>query len=187
MSQQVVTPSRPSRKILLGLFGVALFVLVLDQVTKYLAIKHLDGKEPVEVLGQFLQLRLLFNPGAALSIASGQTWIITLVVIGFLIFAAKYSTRLGSKAWAIAFGLLLGGGIANLLDRLFRSPGFARGHVVDFIDYNGWFVGNVADIAIVVAGGIAVLMIFLSINFDGTKTLATGKPAQPSTKADQDA
>ncbi|MBM0205377.1 signal peptidase II [Micromonospora sp. STR1s_5] len=66
--------------------------------------------------------------------------------------------RVASRAWAVALGLVLGGAVTHLLDRLFREPGFARGHVVDFIDYAGFFVGNVADIALVVGVGIIMLL-----------------------------
>ncbi|HEY9522387.1 MAG TPA: signal peptidase II, partial [Thermopolyspora sp.] len=68
--------------------------------------------------------------------------------------------RLRSPAWAVVLGAMLGGATSHLLDRLFRAPGFAQGQVVDFIDYGGWFVGNVADIAL--TGG-AVLLMLLSL------------------------
>ena len=68
---------------------------------------------------------------------------------------------------AIALGLLLGGALGNLVDRFFRPPGPGRGHVVDFIDYFGWFVGNVADIAIVVAAGIIMVLAFTGTSIAG--------------------
>ena len=79
----------------------------------------------------------------------------------------------------IAFGLVLGGAITHLGDRLFRDPGFARGHVVDFIAYGNWFVGNVADIAIVGGVAYAVLLVLLRVDMkrsDGKKSDG-GKPA----------
>ena len=69
-----------------------------------------------------------------------------------IVVIVRASRRIGSCGWAVALGLLLGGALGNLVDRLVREPGLARGEVVDFIAYANWFVGNVADIAIVVRG-----------------------------------
>ena len=75
----------------------------------------------------------------------------------------------GRAAWAVALGLLLGGALGNLVDRLVREPGIARGDVVDFIAYANWFVGNVADIAIVVAAVLVVILAALGVHIDGTR------------------
>lgn len=153
----------PTRRLPLVL-AVALVVLVIDQVTKFWAESALTGRAPIPVLGEFLQLRLLYNPGAAFSIGSGSTWIFTIIAAIAVVAIGKFSAQPQSKANAIALALLLGGATTHLLDRLFREPGFARGHVVDFIDYNGWFVGNVADIAL--TGGAALLIL---LSFTGDK------------------
>ncbi len=78
-------------------------------------------------------------------------------------------SKIRSRAWAITLGLLLGGAIGNLIDRLFRYPGFAHGHVVDFIGYWNWFTGNVADIAIVVAAVMLALLSVRGIGLDGRR------------------
>jgi signal peptidase II len=148
-------PSSTTGRLGLAL-AVALVVVAVDQLTKWWATSTLDGRPPVRVIGSVIQLRLFHNSGAAFSIGSGSTWIFTVfsaaAVVLIIWFARQPSTRLRG----ITLGLLLGGALTHLGDRLFRQPGFGRGEVVDFIDYNGWFVGNVADIALVL--GAAVLI-----------------------------
>ena len=147
---------RPRR--LLVVWVVAAVVLAVDQATKFWAVSALTGRDPIPVVDDFLQLRLLYNPGAAFSIGTGATWIFAVLAAAAVGSIAWYATRVRTWAWALSLGLLLGGACTHLLDRLFRPPGFARGHVVDFIDYNGWFVGNVADIALVVGAGLVILL-----------------------------
>lgn len=150
--------------------GLAVLVLVLDQLTKWWAESSLVlGEDPVPLVGSLLGLRLLYNPGAALSIATGMTWLLTVVVVAVVVVIVRMVGRIGSRGWAIALGLLLGGAVGNLVDRIFREPGFARGHVVDFIDYAGFFVGNVADIAIVAAAVMIAVLSVLGIGLDGTR------------------
>ena len=157
------TPAVPDHGVrrrgpLVLLVVVTLAVVVADQLTKMWAIATLDeGGARREVLGDLLGLQLVRNPGAALSIATGMTWVLTLVALVVVVVVARAARRLGSTLWALALGLLLGGAMGNLVDRLFREPGFARGHVVDFIAYGDWFVGNVADIAIVGAAVVFVV------------------------------
>ncbi|MCX4472654.1 signal peptidase II [Micromonospora sp. NBC_01655] len=137
---------------------IAAVVLVSDQVTKYWAQSSLSAGQTVPVVGELLQLRLVHNPGAAFSIGSGHTWVFTIVAAAAVVVLAVVARRVASRPWAVALGMVLGGAATHLLDRLFREPGFARGHVVDFIDYAGFFVGNVADIALVVGVGLAMLL-----------------------------
>lgn len=151
---------RPPRR-LLSVFVVATIALVLDQGTKWWAETALTGREPIPVLGEFLQFRLLYNSGAAFSLGSGLTWIFTIAAAIAVVAMVWFAFRITSPTWAIALGMLLGGATTHLLDRLFRPPAFAVGHVVDFIDYNGWFVGNVADIALVVGACLLVLLTLL--------------------------
>ncbi|MFP3713666.1 signal peptidase II [Puerhibacterium sp. TATVAM-FAB25] len=145
-------------------------VLAADQLTKWWATSALvEGGEPVRLVGDLLSLRLIFNPGAALSIGTGMTGVLTVVVVAVVVVIVRQMRRIGSRGWAVALGLLLGGALGNLVDRLAREPGFARGHVVDFIDYAGFFVGNVADIAIVVAAGLIILLSLRGIGVDGRR------------------
>ncbi|GAB3431374.1 signal peptidase II [Flindersiella endophytica] len=137
---------------------LAAVVVVVDQATKWWAVSALTDAEPVQVIGELIRLRLLYNPGAAFSIGTGFTWVFA-IFAGVAVLAIAYvARRVRSRAWTVALGLLLGGAFTHLLDRLFRQPGFARGHVVDFIDYAGFFVGNVADIALVAGMALTLLL-----------------------------
>lgn len=148
--------------------AIAVAVVLVDQLTKVWAVHTLEYRgEPVRLLGSVLSLRLLYNSGAALSIAMGMTWLLTIIVIVVVVIIARVVRRIGSVSWAVALGLLLGGALGNLTDRLVRPPGFAQGYVVDFIDYAGWFVGNVADIAIVGAAGLIIVLSLMGVGLDG--------------------
>ncbi|MBO3103083.1 signal peptidase II [Cellulomonas sp. zg-ZUI168] len=144
-------------------------VLLLDQASKAWAVRSLVEGERHELVGDLLGVQLVFNPGAALSIATGMTWLLTVVATVVIVVVVRASRRIGSRAWAVALGLLLGGAVGNLTDRWIREPGPARGHVVDFIAYADWFVGNVADIAIVAAAILIVILATLGIHLDGTR------------------
>ena len=157
---------------MLVLLGVAALVIyVADLVTKMLVVAGIVEGQPVYVLGDFLVFDFVRNPGAAFSLASGSTWIFsilaTVVTAAIIIFARKIK----SLAWAVVFGLLLGGTLGNLTDRLFREPSFGEGHVVDFISMP-WMlpaIFNVADIAIVSSMILFVLLTIFGINIDGTR------------------
>ncbi|MGO1057337.1 signal peptidase II [Crossiella sp. CA198] len=164
------TPANPAapRRLPLILL-VAAVLLVLDQLTKLWAVDALTGQAPIPVIGEFIRFRLLYNPGAAFSLGADSTWVFAILSGVAVIALVWIALRVRSTGWALALGLLLGGASTHLLDRLFRDPGFARGHVVDFIDYNGWFVGNVADIALFF-GAVALLVLsFRGINLDGSR------------------
>lgn len=165
------------RGLVVLLVAVTLVVLVADQLSKVWALRSLDGTRQ-ELLGEWLGLQLVLNPGAALGIGTGMTWVLTLVAIGVVVVVVRVARRLGSTLWALSLGLLLGGALGNLVDRLFRQPGLARGHVVDFIAYADWFVGNVADIAIVVAAGLIVIAVARGERVDGTREPRDERDAQ---------
>ncbi|TDE16078.1 signal peptidase II [Jiangella asiatica] len=148
-------------------------VTVLDQASKVWAEAELSGREPIQLIGDLLQLRLLYNSGAAFSIATGMTWLLTLIVVIVIAAVIRASARLGSPGWTVALGLLLGGAFGNLIDRLFREPGFPEGHVVDFIDYGGLFVGNIADIAITVAAVLIAVLTLRGSTVDGAGQAAS--------------
>lgn len=162
-------PSSRRRALLITLFSLSAVVLLLDQLSKAWAISSLVEGERRDVVGNLLGLQLVFNPGAALSIATGMTWVLTVVAAVVIVVIVRASRRIGSWAWAVALGLLLGGALGNLVDRLVREPGIARGHVVDFIAYADWFVGNVADIAIVTAAVLVVILAARGVHIDGTR------------------
>jgi signal peptidase II len=158
---------------LLSLIAVA--VLAVDIVTKVLAVAQLDDREPVEILGGLVYLQLVRNAGAAFSIATGYTWVLTIVAIAVVVVIVRVARRLRSTGWAIALGLVLGGALGNLTDRLFRSPGPLRGHVVDIVsllapDGRVWPVFNLADSSIVSGGVLLVVLALLGRELDGTHT-----------------
>ncbi len=138
---------------------------------KYLTIENLPYQEPVPVLGEFLQLYYVRNPGAAFSLGSEVTWIFTIalaVVAGVIVWKAF---GLKSRLWAVVLGCLLGGVLGNLSDRLFRDPGFPVGHVVDMISMP-WMmpaIFNVADIFIVTGMISVALLVVFGLRFDGTR------------------
>lgn len=157
------------RGLVATLVAIAVGVVCVDLISKQFAISALVEGERIPLIGDLLALNLVFNPGAAFSLAAGSTWIFTLIALGVVVAILRVSRRLGSTAWAVALGLLLGGATGNLLDRLFRPPSFGQGHVIDFIDYGGLFIGNVADVAIVAAAGLIVILTLLGIGADGTR------------------
>ncbi|MEN0127792.1 MAG: signal peptidase II [Brevundimonas sp.] len=165
------TSTSPARRrgLIVTLVLVTIAVLVADQLSKAWALRSLTPGERTDLIGELLGFQLVFNPGAALSLATGMTWLLTLVAAVVVVVIVRASRRIGSALWAVALGLLLGGAIGNLVDRMVRDPGVARGHVVDFIAYADFFVGNVADIAIVVAAVLIVLAVLLGIRVDGTR------------------
>jgi signal peptidase II len=170
---------RVSSTVLALLVGVALVAYGLDQLSKYLVVSNLTQGETVPVLGPVLQLLFVRNAGAAFSLASGMTWIFTIIataVIGFIIW---FAGRIRSKAWAVVFGLLLGGVLGNLTDRLFREPSFGMGHVVDFIS-TPWIVPaiyNIADAAIVTSMVLFLILSLRGIGLDGTRASKADAPA----------
>jgi len=168
---------------------LAVLVLAADQFTKYLALQNLPERQAVPVLGDFLQLYLTFNPGAAFSLGEGVTWVFTLVLAAAaLTIVALAATRVRSRAWAIVLGLLLGGILGNLTDRLLRAPGFLVGHVVDFIHTPWlwlWFpsaIYNIADMFIVTMMIAVAVLVLLGRRFDGTRE----KDAATADAADAD-
>lgn len=152
-------PVRPSRRLRL-LFSVAGVVLLLDIVTKVLAVKLLTPGQPVSIIGDTVTWTLVRNSGAAFSMATGYTWVLTLVAVGVVAGIVWMGRRLVSPWWAVGLGMILGGALGNLVDRFFRSPGPLRGHVVDFLSIGWWPVFNVADPAVV---GGAILLVGLSL------------------------
>ena len=125
---------RPRRALLLSVFfGLAVFAYVFDQLTKLWVTANMTEGERIPVLPPLLHWYYIRNSGAAFSIGENVTWVFTIIMTAVSIAILLQLRKLGSLWWALALGLLLGGALGNLTDRLFREPSFAMGHVVDFI------------------------------------------------------
>lgn len=155
---------------------VALVVLAVDQLTKAWAMATLVEGQRTALIGDLVGLELIFNPGAALSFASGMTWVFTVAAVGVTIVIVRVARRLGSTGWAVGLGLLLGGALGNLIDRLVRPPSFGSGHVVDFLAYGRLFIGNVADIAIVGAAALIVILSMRGVTVEGSGESSSATP-----------
>jgi len=173
----------PRRQVRL-LLSVAAVVLVLDIITKVIAVRLLVPGQPVSIIGDTVTWTLVRNSGAAFSMATGYTWMLTLIATGVVAGIFWMGRRLVSPWWAIGLGMILGGATGNLVDRFFRSPGPLRGHVVDFLSIGWWPVFNVADPSVV---GGAILLVTLSAmgyDFDTVGRRRAGDDAERLVKAD---
>jgi signal peptidase II len=176
--------AQPVRRSLVALLlAVAGTALVLDQLTKTWALGALaDDPAPRSVVDGWLRLRLVFNSGAAFNLGTGSTWIFTVIATVVAVVILRTSRRIGSRGWALALGLLLGGAAGNLADRIFRQPGIGRGHVIDFIEYQKFPfmefpVFNVADSCIVSAAVLIALLGFRGVGLDGSRFAAAPRQA----------
>jgi signal peptidase II len=160
---------RPRRVAVLA--AVAITVFAADLISKTIVVATLTNQPPARLLGGFLTLTLLRNGGAAFSIGTSMTVVFTLIAAGVIVYIARVARNLRSTAWAITLGLLLGGAAGNLGDRIFRSPGWFQGHVVDWIELPHWPVFNVADACICCGGALVVLLAMRRVRMDGTREI----------------
>ncbi|GGT54004.1 hypothetical protein GCM10010177_07790 [Actinomadura citrea] len=151
------------------LVAVALAALAADIVSKIIVVSTLQDRAPVRLLGGLLTLRETRNSGAAFSIGTGYTIVFTLIACGVVVAILRTARNLRSAPWAVCLGLLLGGAVGNLIDRLLRAPAPLKGHVVDWIQLPHWPVFNLADSAIVCGGVLAVLLAARGLQVDGTR------------------
>jgi signal peptidase II len=170
---------QPRRRLWL-LVSVAVTVLVLDVVTKALAVKLLTPNQPVSIIGDTVTWTLVRNPGAAFSLAAGYTLVLTVIATGVVVGIVWMAPRLVSPWWALGLGMILGGALGNLMDRFFRGPAPLQGHVIDFVSIGWWPVFNVADPAVVGGAALLVGLSFFGYDFDtvGRRKAGDG-PAEP--------
>lgn len=152
----------------------AVVVSLADLGTKHLALATLDDRDPVRLLGGAVYLTLTRNSGAAFSLGSDYTFVFPVVIVVVVGWIAWMALRLRSVPWAIALGLVLGGGLGNLVDRIFRAPGPFVGHVVDMVslfDPYGqvWPIFNLADSALVCGVILAIGLELTGRQRDGTR------------------
>ena len=160
---------------MLAIYGTAAAVLALDQLSKHLVVSNLAGRPPVDLVGSFVQLRYTTNSGGAFSLLTGAPWffgIMAMVIVGGIVYASRRAQPL---SMLVVLGLILGGALGNLTDRLFRGEGLLRGEVVDFIKVGIWPVFNLADSCVVVGGVLLALLLSRS-----------QRDAQEETPADSD-
>jgi signal peptidase II len=178
--------ARPRSRRVTALIAVAVLVLAADIVSKALVVAHLQPDEPVHLIGNVLMLWLTRNPGAAFSVGTGETVVFTVIAFGVVVYIARTARKLYSLGWAIALGLLLGGAMGNLGDRIFRSPGLFRGYVVDWIAVTRYYpIFNLADSAIVCGGILTVLLALRGYHLDGTRGEASPDSAEQAPPPEQ--
>ncbi|MCW2526534.1 MAG: lipoprotein signal peptidase [Pseudonocardiales bacterium] len=182
----VPTPTlRPRRVALLAV--IALTALTLDVVSKVLIVADVREGRPHRLIGSAVYLLLTRNSGAAFSIGAGggATIVLTLIAVAVVAVIIRSARRLRSVGWAIALGLILGGALGNLVDRIFRAPGIGRGHVVDWIsvfadDGHVWPIFNLADSSIVCGGVLAAIIALRGVDFDGARSTVTPQSSDKS-------
>jgi signal peptidase II len=168
---QAAAPHTRIRVLLL----TALIVMGADLLSKVLVVAHVSpAHRPIRVLGGLIYVEQARNSGAAFSVGTGATVMLTAISVVVVIVIVRAARRMTSPAWAISLGLILGGAVGNLIDRFFRAPSPGRGHVVDWISAFGpdgarWPIFNLADAAIVVGGAVAVLLSLRGVDFNGTR------------------
>lgn len=155
---QETRPLVSRRLVYVTTLGVAAIWLLLDQATKVLAVELLPATGVVGTSVGPFDLRIVRNPGGAFGIPAFP-WLFLIVTLLVIVLVVRALPRTDRLSLAAVYGLVSGGALGNVTDRLVRPPGFPSGHVVDFIDLGWWPVFNVADVGIVVgAVGIAVLL-----------------------------
>lgn len=169
-----VTADAAPRRRTLVVFGIALALVVVDIVTKVLLVATIQPGENVRILGGLVYLTQIRNGGAAFSMATSMTWLLAVVALGVVAFIIKLAPKLRSTPWAVCLGLILGGAVGNLTDRIFRAPGVMRGHVVDFVSVFGpnaehFPAFNAADSGITIGGILLVCLAVFGFDYDGTR------------------
>lgn len=167
-SSPVTRPALPARTTAL-VAALAPAVWAADQASKQWALGAFREGEAVPFLGRALQFTLVFNPGAAFSMGTGVTPLITGVMVLMAVAIVIAALRVRSRWWGVALGFLLGGALGNLTDRFLRPPAFAHGHVVDFLMFPHFPVFNVADSFITTAAVMVMIAALKDIPFDGRR------------------
>lgn len=175
---------RHRRRYALLLLACTAFAYVFDQLTKMWVVATMTEGEVIEVLPPLLNWRFIRNPGAAFSIGTDYTWVFTIVMVVVSVAIVTQIPKVASWLWAVALGLVLGGALGNLTDRLFREPSFGQGHVVDFIALPNFAIFNIADSAVVSGVSLLCLLTLRGIGMDGRRS---NEDAETDTEADPEA
>jgi signal peptidase II len=171
-------------------FVTALIALAADLVSKIVVVATIEpGDSGARLLGGAVYLVHARNSGAAFSLAAGATAVLTAISIVVIAVVIRAARKLTSSRWALALGLVLGGAMGNLVDRLFRAPSPGKGHVVDWIsvlanDGHVWPIFNLADSAIMIGGALAVLLSLRGVEFGSGSSRRPAKPAAQTRPVD---
>ncbi len=173
-------PARPGRgRGLPVMLGIAVIVLAVDTISTTLALDVLARHPTVRLLNGLVTVHLTLNAGAAFGFGTADAAVIGLFVCGVIISIVAVATRLRSRSWTIALGLLLGGAAGNLGDRLFRAPGMFRGPVVDWINLPHFpWTFNPADASIACAAALIAVLALRGVRIDGTSARASADRPQ---------
>ncbi len=183
VSSSAPETARPRRIVLFVV--VAVLALAIDIISKIIVVAKISPTDDDSLLGGALHLVQARNPGAAFSVGTGMTVILTLVALAVVVVIVRAARRLHSVGWAVALGLVLGGALGNLTDRLFRAPSPGKGHVVDWItvfpnDHWTFPTFNLADSCITIGGVLAVLLSLLNIDLQGRRATEAGRTESES-------
>ena len=177
--QTTPNPGTGPRRRYVNLFGAIIVVAyVIDVVSKVVAVDMLTGKPSVEIVGDYFSLSLARNPGAAFSTGTSYTIVLTGIAIVAALVVVWVARNLASLGWAIGLGFLLAGILGNLTDRIFRSPGPLRGHVVDFFMFPNFPVFNFADIFINIAAATIIVQALRGMRVDGRRQSEVDSPVE---------
>jgi signal peptidase II len=182
-------PARATRAAAAVLAIATVIVVGLDQLTKQLAISGLSDGSVIRLLGGAVYLDLTRNSGAAFSIGTDVTFVFPLIALVVVAGILWFARHLRSWPWALAMGLVLGGALGNLVDRLFRAPGPLQGHVVDFISVfapagEKFPIFNTADSALFCGVVLAIVLEFRGFRRDGTRARHPRDTPQASPRGD---
>jgi len=161
--------SAPRTRLLWWALALAAVAWATDLVTKIAAVAYLTDSADVQLVPGVLNLTLTRNSGAAFSLGTSLTGVLTVIACVVVVVVLRLLPKVHSTGWAAALGLLLGGALGNLTDRIFRSPAPFRGHVVDFLELPNWPVFNVADCCIVVAAVLIAVQSMRGVGMDGSR------------------
>ncbi|MBI4550246.1 MAG: signal peptidase II [Candidatus Omnitrophica bacterium] len=138
----------------MSIYAVSVFIVVFDQLTKFLALKYLSPYESIPLLGPWVRLTLVKNPGIAFGLFGERSGVLIFIVLSCLagLIVLSYQMRQADLARRMALAFILGGAVGNLIDRVLF------GHVIDFLDFRVWPVFNLADSFITVGVGLFLIL-----------------------------
>ncbi|NUP73370.1 MAG: signal peptidase II [Sinomonas sp.] len=160
---------RVSGRAIAVLVALAIVAYAVDQLTKLWVTGTMAEGERIPVLPPLLHWYYIRNSGAAFSIGENVTWVFSIIMTVVSMAIILYARKVRSLGWAVALGLVLGGALGNLTDRLFREPSFGMGHVVDFIQLPNFAIFNIADSCVVTGVALICLLTLLGIGADGSR------------------